>query len=121
VSERQSLFIGRFQPLHRGHIELISVALREGKPVTVALMDTEPDEGNPYDVEERREMFAAAFGERVSVIAIPPVSEVCYGRNVGYRIRRIHLPPEVEAISATAIRAATNGGANSREREGNHG
>ena len=105
--ERCALFIGRYQPLHDGHKALIQVALDEGKRVVVALMDTMPDAANPYTVEQRRAMFAEAFGEAVEVISIPPVEEVCYGRNVGYRIRRIHLSPELEAINATSIREAS--------------
>jgi len=104
--DRCALFIGRFQPLHAGHRALIHVALDEGKRVVVALMDTQPDAANPYGVEERRAMFAEAFGEQVQVIVIPPVAEVCYGRNVGYRLRRIHLSPELEAVSGTKTREA---------------
>ena len=104
MTERCAMFIGRFQPLHDGHKALIQTALDEGKPVVVALMDTEQDAANPYTVEQRREMFEESFGGQVHVITIPPVAEVCYGRNVGYRIRRIHLPAEVEAINATSIR-----------------
>ena len=104
--DRCALFIGRFQPLHAGHRALIHVALDEGKRVVVALMDTQPDAANPYGVEERRAMFAEAFGDRVRVIVIPPVAEVCYGRNVGYRLRRIHLSPELEAVSGTKTREA---------------
>jgi len=104
MKERCAFFIGRWQPLHRGHIALIQTALDEGKRVVVACMDTEQDASNPYTFEEREAMFRAAFGDAVEVIAIPPVAEVCYGRNVGYRIRRIRLAPELEAVNATAIR-----------------
>lgn len=104
MSERVSLFIGRFQPLHGGHKALIQTAIDEGKPVVAALMDTALDEDNPYTVAERREMFRLAFADRVQVIAIPPIAEVCWGRNVGYRLRHIKLPAEVEAITATALR-----------------
>lgn len=104
MNERCAFFIGRFQPLHEGHIALIQVALDEGKRVLVALMDTVCDHANPHTIEEREQMFADVFGDRVQVMIVPPIGEVCYGRNVGYRIRRIHLPAEVEAITATAIR-----------------
>ena len=101
---RCALFIGRFQPLHEGHIALIQTALDEGKRVVVALMDTKQDAANPYTFIERQEMLRKAFGFTIEVISIPPVEEVCYGRNVGYRLRRIHLTPELEAINATSIR-----------------
>ena len=104
MSDRYAFFIGRFQPLHKGHRRLIQVAIDEGKPVLVGLMDTEISAANPYTVQERMDMFREAFGDRVQTMCIPPIGEVCYGRNVGYRIRRIHLPAEIEAISATGSR-----------------
>lgn len=99
-----SLFIGRYQPLHEGHIKLINKVLDEGKPVVVALRDTPIDESNPYTIEERKEMFAKAFGDKVQVIAIPDIAEVCYGRKVGWGIREIRLDEDTESISATKIR-----------------
>ncbi len=101
---RASLFIGRYQPLHEGHKKLIQVALDEGKPVVVGLMDTAIDTSNPYSIDERRAMFAEAFGDNVKCIVIPPIDEVCFGRNVGYWPRRIYLDADTEEISATKIR-----------------
>ena len=66
-------------------------------------MDTVKDANNPYTVTERQEMFQRAYGDRIKVIVIPAVDEVCYGRNVGYGLRRI--THEREGISGTAIRA----------------
>ena len=40
MAKKYSLFIGRYQPLHAGHINLIRVVLNEGKNVLVALRDT---------------------------------------------------------------------------------
>jgi len=104
---RKSLFIGRFQPLHKGHIKLIQTVIDEGKPVTIGLMDTEIDNSNPYTIEERKKMFAVAFGDKVEIEVIPAVAEVCWGRNVGWRPRRIYLDAETEAITATNIRNDT--------------
>ena len=79
-----SLFIGRYQPLHGGHIKLIRKVLdEEGKPVIVALRDTPIDESNPFTIKERTEMFKKEFGSKVKVITIPDIAEVCYGRKVG--------------------------------------
>lgn len=100
-----SLFIGRWQPLHRGHITLINKVLDEGKRVLVAIRDTAIGPNNPYTVEERKKMFRKQFGDKITLIVIPDISEFCYGRKVGYKIRRIHLSKEIEAISATKIRS----------------
>ena len=98
-----SLFIGRYQPLHDGHVKLIQTVLNEGKQVCVALRDTPISEQNPYSVEERMKMFAEKLPE-VKVVVIPDISEVCYGREVGWGIREIRLDADTEAISATKIR-----------------
>lgn len=101
----RSLFIGRYQPLHDGHIKLIKKVLdEEGKPVVIALRDTPIDEHNPFTIEERKEMFKKVFGNQVELIVIPDIAEVCYGRKVGYKIRRIRLNKQIEEISATKIR-----------------
>ena len=54
--------------------------------------------------KERKEMFENAYGNRVKVIAIPDVLDVCHGRKVGWDVRQIQLDKETEAISATNIR-----------------
>jgi cytidyltransferase-like protein len=103
--DRYAFFPGRYQPLHEGHKKLIQVALDEGKKVIVGLQDMPVvDDKNPYSVEERKAMFFEAFGDKVECIAIPPIQEICWGRNVGWRPRRIHLDEETERISATGIR-----------------
>ena len=100
-----SLFIGRYQPLHGGHIKLIRKVLdEEGKPVIVALRDTPIDESNPFTIKERTEMFQKEFGSKVKVITIPDIAEVCYGRKVGYLVRRVRLEKQIEEISGTMIR-----------------
>jgi cytidyltransferase-like protein len=105
----RSLFIGRYQPLHAGHIKLIRSVLNEGRDVVVALRDTRKDESNPYSIKERQDMFNNAFNDeinsgRIIVISIPDIDEVCYGRKVGWGIREIKLDADTESISATAIR-----------------
>jgi cytidyltransferase-like protein len=99
---KYSLVIGRFQPFHEGHKSLIDSLLEEGKKVCVAIMDTEIDEYNPYTLIERTAMIEAEYGTDVAIAVIPPIEEVCYGRNVGYDFRRIHHAKE--HITATNIR-----------------
>ena len=103
---KYSLFIGRYQPLHQGHIALIQRVLDEGKSICVALRDTEIDENNPYSTEQRKEMFFKEFKDKVKVIVIPDIEEVCYGRKVGWGIREIKLDKKTESISASKIRNA---------------
>ena len=36
---------------------------------------------------------------------VPNVTNICYGRGVGYKIEEIVMPDEIQKISATKIRA----------------
>lgn len=99
-----SLFIGRYQPLHAGHIKLMKKVISEGKNVLVALRNTGINKDNPYSVEMRRELFDKVLGDKVKVIVIPDIAEVVYGRKVGWGIRQIRLDKKTEDISATKLR-----------------
>jgi adenylylsulfate kinase len=104
-SKKASLFVGRWQPFHKGHRSMIEPVLKSGKPVVIAIRDTDLSEENPYSVPERRNMIQRWFkkyGDLVNVVVIPDIDEICYGRNVGYAIRRISHAGE--AISGTKIR-----------------
>jgi len=100
----KSLFIGRWQPFHRGHKVLVDTVLNEGKDVVIAIRDTEISSDNPYTVDERIDMIKSVYGDRVEIIVVPDIGEVCYGRKVGYKIREIRLPEDIERISGTEIR-----------------
>lgn len=102
-----SLFIGRWQPFHKGHKALIESVLNEGKNVCVAIRDTKTSKDNPYSVKERKRMIRKIFPDkkRVKIISIPDIDSVCYGRKVGYDIKEIKLSRELEDISGTKIRS----------------
>ena len=44
------------------------------------------------------------YRNKFIIIKIPVVSEVVYGRKVGYKIKKIILKKNIEKISATKIR-----------------
>lgn len=102
-----SLFIGRWAPFHEGHEALIESVLSTGKPVVIAIRDTEPSTKDPYSTSERWTRIQDAlhdWGALVRIIVIPDIDEVCYGRDVGYGIRRIDLTDEVHEVSGTKKR-----------------
>lgn len=104
-----SLFIGRFAPFHEGHEALIESVLSTGKPVVIAIRDTEPSVNDPYSTSERWTRIQDAlhdWGALVRIIVIPDIDEVCYGRDVGYAVRRIELTDELHEVSATKRRLA---------------
>ena len=115
-SKKYSLFIGRWQPLHDGHLWLINQRLKEGKNVCLAIRDVEPNENQPWTAQEIEKMVHEGplkdliTDKKVITTIIPDIESVNYGRGVGYEIIE-HVPPtEVEQISATKIRESlTNG------------
>lgn len=105
-----SLFVGRWQPFHKGHKALIETVLKKKKPVVIAIRDTELSPENPFTVAERWNMIQRAlkkYAELVKIVVIPDIDEICYGRNVGYKIREIQLPSKIQKISGTKIRNKT--------------
>jgi len=109
ITGSYSLFIGRFQPPHEGHITLMRKVLEEGGKVCIGLRDTKIDEKNPYNVEERTELFRKFFKEEmenksVIIVGLPDIKEVVFGRTPGWKIRQIRLDKKLENISATKIR-----------------
>jgi cytidyltransferase-like protein len=104
---KASLFVGRWQPFHKGHKKLVESVLKQGKQVVIAIRDTEISKQNPFTVSERWTMIQKQlrkYGELVKIITIPDIDEVCYGRDVGFGVRRNYLKDEIEKISATSIR-----------------
>ena len=107
-----SMFIGRYQPFHQGHKTLIDTVLNEGNDVVIALRDTPIQDTDPYTVMERFNMIREIYPNavmypstgRIVVCAIPDISEVVYGRKVGWGVRQVQLDKETESISATKIR-----------------
>jgi cytidyltransferase-like protein len=104
------MFVGRWQPLHKGHLWLINERLKEGKNVWLAIRDVEPDERNPWTAEQILEMVHEGelkeliMEGRVIASIIPDIESINYGRGVGYDVIE-HIPPaEIGEISATSIR-----------------
>ena len=104
-----SMFIGRWQPWHKGHRWLIDQRLNEGKNVWIAIRDVEKNEKQPwssFEVQQNitKELLPLIEEGRVMVSIIPDIESVNYGRGVGYEIIE-HIPPEdIKEISATKIR-----------------
>ena len=45
------------------------------------------------------------FEGRFKIMLVPNITNICYGRGVGYKIEEIVLSEEIQKISATKIRA----------------
>ena len=109
-----ALFIGRYQPFHEGHRALIVEGLKRVGQACIAVRSTHGiDDSNPFHfeyVKSRIEHGLREFEGRFTIIPVPNVSHVFYGRDVGYAIERINLDECVEGISATKLRKKLSAG-----------
>ncbi len=110
-----ALFIGRYQPFHDGHRALIEQGLARVGQACIAVRDTAGiDAKNPFSFEyvrSRIELGLRRYEGRFTVIPLPNITHVLYGRDVGYAVERIDLDQNLQAISATnQRRLMTNGG-----------
>jgi bifunctional NMN adenylyltransferase/nudix hydrolase len=75
------VFIGRFQPLHKGHEAIISEALKQAREVVVVVGSSFEARSirNPFSFEERRDMIRAVFPQ--NNLHIVPVLDYPYDDN----------------------------------------
>jgi cytidyltransferase-like protein len=104
-----AMFIGRWQPLHKGHQALFQEALNQGKNLLICIRDGEVNEKNPFTSKEVKKTIEDTYTLLVNsgimkVMIIPDICSVEFGRGVGYDIIE-HIPPtEIGDVSATKIR-----------------
>lgn len=113
TDKKYAIFIGRYQPYHWGHIELVQQKLNLGIPALIMVRDIEPDEKNPFTTKQTVSMiekYHATKGDDVKVIIIPDIESVNYGRGVGYEINEFTPPDTIGFISATKIRESIKNG-----------
>ena len=99
--------LGRWQPFHAGHLELFKKILEKTGQVIIMVRDMPQTENNPFvfeDIKKRIEEKLKDYVGKFEVIKVPNITNICYGRDVGYKIEEIVLPKEIQEISATKIR-----------------
>lgn len=105
---KSAIYIGRFQPFHQGHKKVFLNALKKNNQVTILVMDSHGiNKKNPFNfyyVKNKINLALKKYKNKYVIIKIPVVSEVVYGRKVGYKFRKIKLSKTLEKISATNIR-----------------
>jgi adenylylsulfate kinase len=104
-----AILIGRYQPPHEGHLALVKEALTRTEQVCILIRIMPPSDANPLNHFKvislwERMLVDNGLWPHCIVLAVPNVSHVFYGRDVGYKIEYLELSPELQAISATKIR-----------------
>ncbi len=101
--------LGRWQPFHKGHYTLFKEILKKTGQVCIQIRDVQGIDDNPFDFvtvkKNIEDKLNPEFEGRFKIILVPNITNICYGRGVGYKIEEIELPKEIQEISATKIRA----------------
>ena len=101
--------LGRWQPFHDGHYALFEEIIKKTGQVCIQIRDVQGVDDNPFDFETVKksieDRLKPEFEGRFKVMLVPNITNICYGRGVGYKIEEIELSKEIQEISATKIRA----------------
>ena len=76
--------------------------------VCIQVRDVQGVDDNPFDFDSVKskitERLEPKYKNRFKVVLVPNITNICYGRGVGYKIEEIVLSEEIQKISATNIR-----------------
>ena len=100
--------LGRWQPWHQGHQTLFEEIIKKTGQVNIMVRDVKGVGDNPFDFDTVKKNIEKAldnFKNRIKITLVPNITNICYGRGVGYKIEEIELSKEIQDISATKIRA----------------
>lgn len=101
--------LGRYQPWHEGHRALFDVAIQKTGQVCIMVRSCPQSSSNPFTTEQVIERIDADLSPQYygayRIISVPNITNITYGRDVGYAIEKETLSADIEQISATQIRA----------------
>lgn len=111
------LLLGRWQPWHDGHLELFKRAISKTGQVVIQVRDVKDSSGgkgqddNPFsfeeiakNIEKKLSQSGYCLNEHYLIKLVPNITNITYGRGVGYKIEQESFESEIESISATKIR-----------------
>ena len=101
--------LGRWQPFHEGHCALFKEIVKITGQVCIQIRDVQGVDDNPFNFETVKknieDKLNTEFEGRFKIMLVPNITNISYGRGVGYKIEEVVLPEEIQKISATKIRA----------------
>ena len=99
-----TLMLGRYQPWHEGHQALLEKAHERTDQVLIAVRHTQgTSEKDPLSFVEVAN-YVAQSTDSPFVMKVPNITNIVYGRDVGYKIEQVDLGAEIHSISATQKR-----------------
>ncbi len=111
--------LGRWQPWHKGHQELFKRCIQKTGQVIIQVRDVkgasggEGQDDNPFcwdtvckSIEENLLLDNYKRGKDYEIMLVPNITNISYGRGVGYKFEEEVFEEEISSISATKIRAS---------------
>ena len=101
--------LGRWQPWHAGHRALFERAISKTGQVMIQIRDCQGwNNSNPFALEQveyniRRDLDPFYQG-MYEIQVVPNITNITYGRDVGYKIEQEVFDDTIHSISATKIR-----------------
>ena len=110
--------LGRWQPWHEGHRALFMRCVNKTGQVIIQVRDVEGASGgakqddNPFDwnevcanIEDDLKNYDYSRGFDYEIMLVPNITNITYGRGVGYVFEEEEFDIETTSISATKIRS----------------
>ena len=118
TKSKTSLIIGRWQPWHEGHQELFKRCVKKTGQVIIQVRDVQGSSGgngqddNPFcwedvckNIEENLSKDGFKRSIDYEIMLVPNITNITYGRGVGYVFEEETFEDKITSISATQIRA----------------
>ena len=109
--------LGRWQPWHQGHQELFKRCIAKTGQVIIQVRNVEGASGgtgqndNPFswkevckNIEDSLKKDSYERGIDYEIMLVPNITNITYGRNVGYVFEEESFDDEISSISATKKR-----------------
>lgn len=101
--------LGRWQPWHAGHRALFERAIAKTGQVAIMIRDCQGwQDSNPFNffqvVKNIKRDLEPLYQGQFTVISVPNITNITYGREVGYKIEQETFDESITSISATKIR-----------------
>ena len=103
--------LGRWQPWHDGHTALFERAIAKTGQVAILVRDVQGVDDNPFDftkvtvgIRNKLDKHNYEMGKDHIVMKGPNITNITYGRDVGYTFEQESFDESRTSISATEIR-----------------
>ena len=98
------MLLGRYQPWHEGHRALYEEAKKRAYQVVIGVRHTSGmTDKDPLHFNQVKQHILNDVPDAF-VVKMPNITNIVYGRDVGYKIEQVDLGADIHAISATQKR-----------------